>query len=190
MAIQIASATVDWRAVDAQLASVPEEYKDPKFYALKHVVEILTSDSPKAMVAQLRDQEQRLAILVDNMVQGYHSGFARSIQNYSRILQLFGDAKEQVDGLKKALADGSRQLSAQSRTLQQQWRRSLTLEASLKLLDDIQLVADAPGRIETALAAKAWSKAVDLLLEACNKLARDEMTKVRVPATLRACARP
>lgn len=30
------------------------------------------------------------------MVQGYHSGFARSIQNYSQILHLFGDAKDQV----------------------------------------------------------------------------------------------
>jgi hypothetical protein len=45
---------------------------------------------------QLRDQEQRLVTLVDQMVQGYHSGFAKSIQNYSQILQLFGDAKEQV----------------------------------------------------------------------------------------------
>jgi hypothetical protein len=48
------------------------------------------------LVLQLRDQEQRLVTLVDQMVQGYHSGFAKSIQNYSQILQLFGDAKEQV----------------------------------------------------------------------------------------------
>ncbi len=34
--------------------------------------------------------------LVDQVVQGYHSGFARSIQNYSQILQLFTEAKEQV----------------------------------------------------------------------------------------------
>lgn len=37
-----------------------------------------------------------MVTLVDQMVQGYHSGFAKSIQNYSQILQLFGDAKEQV----------------------------------------------------------------------------------------------
>ncbi|KAF6259795.1 hypothetical protein COO60DRAFT_1625953 [Scenedesmus sp. NREL 46B-D3] len=132
---------------------------DPKFYALKHVVDILTSSNPQGMVAQLRDQEQRLVTLVDQMVQGYHSGFAKSIQNYSQILQLFGDAKEQVDCLKKGLADAGRQLSAQSRTLQQQWRKTLTLECSLDLLDDIQMVADAPGRIDEALAAKVWGTA-------------------------------
>eukprot|EP00882_Tetradesmus_deserticola_P017949 GHRQ01019260.1.p1 GENE.GHRQ01019260.1~~GHRQ01019260.1.p1 ORF type:complete len:174 (+),score=32.24 GHRQ01019260.1:247-768(+) len=145
---------VNWRIVDSELDRVPQEFKDPKFYALKHVVEILTSSNPQGMVAQLRDQEQRLVTLVDQMVQGYHSGFAKSIQNYSQILQLFGDAKEQVDGFKKALADAGRQLSAQSRTLQQQWRKTLALESSLNLLDDIQLVADAPGRIDEALAAK------------------------------------
>ncbi len=47
-------------------------------------------------VSQLRQQEDRLMGLVDKMVQGYHSGFAKSIQNYSQILHLFGDAKEQV----------------------------------------------------------------------------------------------
>jgi hypothetical protein len=34
--------------------------------------------------------------LVDALATGYHSGFARSIQNYSQILQLFGDAAQQV----------------------------------------------------------------------------------------------
>eukprot|EP00882_Tetradesmus_deserticola_P023134 GHRQ01025172.1.p1 GENE.GHRQ01025172.1~~GHRQ01025172.1.p1 ORF type:complete len:293 (+),score=72.03 GHRQ01025172.1:247-1125(+) len=176
---------VNWRIVDSELDRVPQEFKDPKFYALKHVVEILTSSNPQGMVAQLRDQEQRLVTLVDQMVQGYHSGFAKSIQNYSQILQLFGDAKEQVDGFKKALADAGRQLSAQSRTLQQQWRKTLALESSLNLLDDIQLVADAPGRIDEALAAKDWSAAVHLLLEACSKLAMAELAKVGALRKLR-----
>lgn len=62
MAIQLEHASVDWRTVDAQLASVSEEYKDPKFYALKHVVEILTSNNPQAMVAQVqRTQLQNLS---------------------------------------------------------------------------------------------------------------------------------
>uniref|UniRef100_A0A383V4Z3 Exocyst complex component Sec8 n=1 Tax=Tetradesmus obliquus TaxID=3088 RepID=A0A383V4Z3_TETOB len=176
---------VNWKIVAAELDRVPQDFKDPKFYALKHVVEILTSSNPQGMVGQLRDQEQRLVTLVDQMVQGYHSGFAKSIQNYSQILQLFGDAKEQVDGLKKALADASRQLSAQSRTLQQQWRKTLALECSLGLLDDIQLVADAPGRIDEALAAKDWSAAVQLLLEACSKLATEELAKVGALRKLR-----
>eukprot|EP00775_Hariotina_reticulata_P001681 gene1681-2025_t len=122
-------ASVNWNIVENELARVPQEFKDPKFYALKHVVDILTANNPQAMVTELRDQEQRLATLVDKMVQGYHSGFAKSIQNYSQILQLFGDAKEQ-------------------------WRKSVSLEASLKLLDDIQQVTSAPAKIDKALAHK------------------------------------
>lgn len=123
MASKRDQSTVNWKIVDDELAHVASEFKDPKFYALKHVVDILTSNNPQSMVAQvqhaarysavrsescfqkyvinrlclqLREQEQRLVTLVDRMVQGYHSGFAKSIQNYSQILHLFGDAKEQV----------------------------------------------------------------------------------------------
>jgi hypothetical protein len=38
-----------------------------------------------------------------------------------------------------------------------QWRKTLALECSLDLLDDIQLVADAPGRIDDALTAKVMT---------------------------------
>jgi hypothetical protein len=44
---------VNWKIVDAELERVPQDFKDPKFYALKHVVEILTSSNPQGMVAQV-----------------------------------------------------------------------------------------------------------------------------------------
>lgn len=34
--------------------------------------------------------------LVDEVVQAYHNGFNKAIHNYSRILHLFSDSKEQV----------------------------------------------------------------------------------------------
>lgn len=45
---------------------------------------------------QLREREARLGELLDMVVEGYHTGFARSIQNYSQILQLFEDSRQQV----------------------------------------------------------------------------------------------
>ena len=53
----------------------------------------LTSCSPTQSARphnQLREKENRLSELVDGVVEGYHSGFARSIQNYSLILQVRG----------------------------------------------------------------------------------------------------
>lgn len=47
------SAAVDWRLVDQELSRVPGEFKDPKFYALKHVVDILTAEDPRALVSQV-----------------------------------------------------------------------------------------------------------------------------------------
>ena len=45
---------------------------------------------------QLKSQQERVEQLVDNVVQGYHGGFNKSIHNYSQILHLFPMAKDQV----------------------------------------------------------------------------------------------
>ncbi len=47
-------------------------------------------------LAQLRAQRERVDRLVDEVVQDYHAGFNKSIHNYSQILVLFTQAKEQV----------------------------------------------------------------------------------------------
>lgn len=67
-----------------------------------------------AMLAlQLRKHEARLAELVDMVVEGYHPGFARSIQNYSQILQLFQDSREQVHQTTQQLPFHKGSLSAE-----------------------------------------------------------------------------
>ena len=40
---------------------------------------------------QLEEKQACLDELVDVVVEGYHQGFAKSIQNYSQILQLFAE---------------------------------------------------------------------------------------------------
>ena len=45
---------------------------------------------------QLRAQHERVENLVDDVVQGYHSGFNKAIHNYSRILDLFSTAQTEV----------------------------------------------------------------------------------------------
>lgn len=45
---------------------------------------------------QLKGQQEAIEQLVDNVVQGYHSGFNKAIHNYSQILHLFSVSKDQV----------------------------------------------------------------------------------------------
>ena len=45
---------------------------------------------------QLRAQRERVEDLVDDVVQSYHNGFNKAIHNYSRILRLFSESKDQV----------------------------------------------------------------------------------------------
>ena len=45
---------------------------------------------------QLRAQRERVDVLVDQVVQDYHAGFNKSIHNYSQILVLFTQAKEEA----------------------------------------------------------------------------------------------
>ena len=48
------------------------------------------------MWVQLRAQRERVEDLVDEVVQSYHNGFNKAIHNYSRILRLFSESKDQV----------------------------------------------------------------------------------------------
>ena len=66
----------------------------------------------------------------------------------------------QVDKLRSALEDARRRLGAQSRGLQQQWRRGVTLGDTVRLLGDVSLVVDSPQRVQRLEDAKA--RACDL----------------------------
>lgn len=123
---------------------------------------------------QLREQRDTIEGLVDEVVQGYHNGFNKAIHNYSQILQLFADCKTHVNTLRLSLQEAKGQLGAQSRNLQQQvkgklalllnateevnacssdklaiqWRRSISLGDTVRLLADAQSVVDVPVRME------------------------------------------
>ena len=56
---------------------------------------------------QLRAQHERVENLVDDVVQGYHSGFNKAIHNYSRILDLFFTAQTEVCTANMTATDGA-----------------------------------------------------------------------------------
>jgi len=92
--------SVDWSQVDRELDSLPSDFRTSRFDSLKHVTEILSAVDPKELVEELveelTDTKKRLGGLIDNVVDVYHNGFNLAIQNYSKILQLFSESREQV----------------------------------------------------------------------------------------------
>ncbi len=44
---------VDWQYVEEELREVPAEYKEQRFYPLKHVVEIFSSGDPQLQTAEV-----------------------------------------------------------------------------------------------------------------------------------------
>ncbi|BDA48578.1 probable exocyst complex component 4 at N-terminal half [Coccomyxa sp. Obi] len=169
---------MDWDAIDDEMYKVAPEFKDPRFDSLRLVLSIVGSVNAEAKVEELRSQRERVEDLVDDVVQAYHNGFNKAIHNYSRILHLFSESKEQVEKLRICLEEARRRLGAQSRSLQQQWRRGITLGDTVRLLGDVNSISDAPQRVQKLEEAKDWEAAVDVLLEACNKLARRELDNV------------
>lgn len=67
-----------WAAAPAALAYAPRPC--PRFHPL----------------LQLREARARIELLVDSVVEGYHSGFNTSLHNYSQILRLFTESRLQV----------------------------------------------------------------------------------------------
>ena len=61
----------------------------------------------------------------------------------------------QVKKLKASLEDARRRMGAQSRTLQQHWRRGITMGDTVRLLSDINSIVDTPQRLQKLEEAKA-----------------------------------
>ncbi|KAL3138889.1 hypothetical protein ABBQ32_005714 [Trebouxia sp. C0010 RCD-2024] len=180
-----AGQAVDWDAVDDELDKIPPELKDPRFDSLRHVLNILSAVDAEAALEELREQRDTIEGLVDEVVQGYHNGFNKAIHNYSQILQLFANCKSHVNTLRTSLQEAKGHLGAQSRNLQQQWRRSITLGDIVRLLADARSVVDVPERLGQLERNRDWTGAVTLLLDSCGKLARQEMSRVGAMSELK-----
>lgn len=85
---------------------------------------------------------------------------------------------QQLDSLRRSLESSRRRLSAQSRHMVAQYQRGLMLTDTLRLLDDIQGCLAVPSKVQRLEANREWPIAVSLLLDACNKLARQELAAV------------
>jgi hypothetical protein len=64
-------------------------------------------------------------------------------------------ACKQVKKLKANLEDARRRMGAQSRSLQQHWRRGITMGDTVRLLSDINSIVDTPQRLQKLEEAKA-----------------------------------
>lgn len=164
---------VNWNDIENELESTNSVWKDLHFDSLPHVVEVLTSRDPQGALRSLRRRRDAIEELVDDVVQGYHSGFNRAIHNYSRILRLFSESAAQMSGLKTNLGESRRLLSARHKQLQQLFYRSITLRHIISLLDQIDNVAKVPARVEKMIAEKKYYAAVQTLLHSIGLIERE-----------------
>lgn len=68
-----------------ELARIEVTWVAPRFDSLPHVVHILTSKDREGEVQILKDQNDIIEDVVDEVVHAYHSGFNKAIQNYSQV---------------------------------------------------------------------------------------------------------
>lgn len=68
-----------------ELQRLDESWVAARFDSLPHVVHILTSKDREAEVRVLKDQNEIIEDIVDEVVHAYHGGFNKAIQNYSQV---------------------------------------------------------------------------------------------------------
>ncbi|GAU33498.1 hypothetical protein TSUD_72600 [Trifolium subterraneum] len=159
-----------------ELSRIDETWTAARFDSLPHVVHILTSKDREGAAQYLKEQSDVVEEVVDEVVQSYHSGFNRAIQNYSQILRLFSESTESISVLKVDLAEAKKHLSARNKQLHQLWYRSVTLRHIISLLDQIEDIAKVPARIEKLIAEKQYYAAVQLHVQSTMMLERGLQT--------------
>lgn len=68
-----------------EISRIDEIWIAARFDSLPHVVHILTSKDRDGAAQFLKEQSDLIEEVVDEVVQSYHSGFNRAIQNYSQV---------------------------------------------------------------------------------------------------------
>ncbi|XP_010250744.1 PREDICTED: exocyst complex component SEC8-like isoform X2 [Nelumbo nucifera] len=129
-------------------------------------------------VRYLKEQNDIIEEVVDEVVHAYHSGFNQAIQNYSQILRLFSESAESIGTLKVDLAEAKKFLSSRNKQLHQLWYRSVTLRHIISVLDQIESIAKVPARIEKLIADKQLYAAVQLHVQSTLMLEREGLQAV------------
>ncbi|GLT93241.1 hypothetical protein SLE2022_110420 [Rubroshorea leprosula] len=161
-----------------ELKRIDESWAAARFDSLPHVVHILTSKDREGEVQILKEQSDIVEEVVDEVVQSYHSGFNKAIQNYSQILRLFSESTESIGVLKVDLAEAKKRLGVRNKQLHQLWYRSVTLRHIISLLDQIEGIAQVPARIEKLIAEKQLYAAIQLLVQSALMLEREGLQTV------------
>lgn len=65
-------ANVDWDTIQEEIQEIPPEYREARFYPLKHVVEIFSSPDPQALTADVSN------IPCMAPIQGMHGALGQS----------------------------------------------------------------------------------------------------------------
>ncbi|XP_011031681.1 PREDICTED: exocyst complex component SEC8-like isoform X2 [Populus euphratica] len=161
-----------------ELSRIDESWAAARFDSLPHVVHILTSKDREAEALVLKEQSDVVEDVVDEVVQSYHIGFNKAIQNYSQILRLFSESAESITALKIDLAEAKKRLGNRNKQLHQLWYRSVTLRHIISLLDQIEGIAKVPARIEKLIAEKQFYAAVQLHAHSSLMLERESLQTV------------
>eukprot|EP00958_Prasinococcus_capsulatus_P018841 scaffold2254_cov393-Prasinococcus_capsulatus_cf.AAC.9 len=199
---------VDWAGLQRWLDQVDPDYKvNPnRFDPVPRVVEVLSArnpkvrkedsrnfphtlasprrapgsllSSPQAQLQQLREQRDALELLVDEVVQAYHNGFNKALHNYSQILRLFSQNEQRVLQIRSNLEDSRTLLASSADTLREQWQRTTTLRETVKILDMVEEISQAPARIRDLLAENKFAELVPILVAATNQLNSVEVGRV------------
>eukprot|EP00976_Prorocentrum_cordatum_P077909 1182880-Prorocentrum_minimum.AAC.1 len=169
---------VDWDRTLAQLAEIPDDFKDiSRFNPAPHVLRVLGSEDWEDELEKLREQQRNVEAMVDQVVEVHHNGFNKSIQNYSQILRLFTESTSLLEQLKTDLKETRRCAGTPNNTLQKQWRQDLTTRRTLEHLQDIETATTVPARVGELMDRRQLEPAATLLAETLALLDQAEFQK-------------
>ncbi|KAJ0102483.1 hypothetical protein Patl1_06037 [Pistacia atlantica] len=171
-----------------EIARIDESWVAARFDSLPHVVHILTSKDREGEVQVLKDQNDVIEEVVDEVVHALSQWLQQSNSElftdsgcetfFVLILRLFSESAESVKELKVDLAEAKERLGTRNKQLHQLWYRSVTLRHIISLLDQIEGIAKVPARIEKLIAEKQFYAAVQLHLQSAIMLEREGLQTV------------
>lgn len=133
-------------------------------------------------ILQLREEWHTVDDVVDQVVEKHHVAFNSSLQSYSQVIKLLAESQHQMHNLRKYMMGAQYAMEVDREHLLKVYHEKAVMGELMRLLGDVESIyshVDVQGKGVDVTDEKEMKRVVNGLLDAGNKLAREEMHGIK-----------
>ncbi|KAL6070959.1 hypothetical protein QOT17_006467 [Balamuthia mandrillaris] len=148
------------------------------FNPLPKVLEVIQSDDSTHARQIIEQDFELMDQALATLLQAYGGGINQSIENYSQMLGHFSKSRVTAKLLKEELRTIKLRLFLRTGELHKIWSKHLELEETLRILNQVDELHNAPDQLKSLAERQEWVKAAETLKQCVKLLRQEELSSI------------